>query len=381
MDDGFIKIIDNTDELLHEALKNGDTLATPKESQMLINMTGVSINSKPRKDGRYQGYVLDPESGKQYFYAYTREEVATKIKFYLQEAKTPKRKTKTKSSPTFGEYLDNWIKLYKEPKLKPKSLYSLHASLKPAQLAFDEKKLNTITSDDIQKLLLSISAERVRDLCRLNLNQVFTKALKQDIIKRNPCDAVEISRHKYHKKKGLTISEQNLFTEATKNSQYSLLYQMLLSTGIRIGEALALLKSDIDFEKHTVSITKNVVYIKSQRIEQNTTKSDAGNRVIPISKQLCDAIAEIDTQTIFPYSYNAVNHAIQKVAKETGLSVSAHILRHTYSDRLEEAGIPPKIKQYLLGHASLEITQNTYTDTQEDYVNAHADKIRNLFDT
>ncbi len=159
------------------------------------------------------------------------------------------------------------------------------------------------------------------------------------------------------------------------------MFVTLLSTGIRIGEALALRKSDIDFNNCTVSITKNVVYIKSQRIEQNTTKTDAGNRIIPISKQLCEAIAAVDTDLIFPFSYNAVNHAIQKVAKKTGIKVSAHILRHTYSDRLEEAGIPPKIKQYLLGHASLDMTQNTYTDTQSDYVNSHADKIRNVFDT
>ncbi len=200
--DGLIKIIDNTDELLHEALNNGDTLATPQESQMLVYMTGVSINTKPRKDGRYQGYILNAEdSGKKYFYGRTRDEVALKIKIYLKEVLTPKRKTKEKNTPTFGEYVDNWIKLYKEPKLKPKSLYSLNASLKPARLAFDGKKLHSISSDDIQKLLLSISAERVRDLCRLNLNQVFAKAVKQDIIKRNPCDAVEISKHKYRKKR------------------------------------------------------------------------------------------------------------------------------------------------------------------------------------
>ena len=31
------------DEFIHESLKNGDTLTTPQESQMLINLTGVSI--------------------------------------------------------------------------------------------------------------------------------------------------------------------------------------------------------------------------------------------------------------------------------------------------------------------------------------------------
>lgn len=79
-----LKIIDinDTDALLREALNNGGALATPKESQMMIQMSGVSINAKPRKDGRYQGYVLR-DGEKRYFYGRSREEVAGKIKQYL----------------------------------------------------------------------------------------------------------------------------------------------------------------------------------------------------------------------------------------------------------------------------------------------------------
>lgn len=81
-DDGFIKITDlGTDELIAQALKYSDTLATPKESQMLFYITGVSINSKPRKDGRYQGYILR-DGEKKYLYGKTPEEVAIKIKVY-----------------------------------------------------------------------------------------------------------------------------------------------------------------------------------------------------------------------------------------------------------------------------------------------------------
>ena len=67
---------------------------------------------------------------------------------------------------------------------------------------------------------------------------------------------------------------------------------------------------------------------------------------------------------------------MDRIAKKTGLNVTLHILRHTYATRLEEAGIAPKLKQYLLGHASLEMTQNTYTDIQTDYVYTLSDKIR-----
>ena len=59
--------------------------------------------------------------------------------------------------------------------------------------------------------------------------------------------------------------------------------------------------------------------------------------------------------------------------------MSLHVLRHTYATRLEEAGIPAKVKQYLMGHSSLDMTENVYTDTQKAYVERVSDKIRQIF--
>lgn len=366
------------DELMHEALKNGDTLTTPTESQMLINMTGISINAKPRRDGRYQGYVVKPNSEKQYFYGRSRDDVAAKIKNYLQEAKTPKRKVQKKYSPTFGEYFEKWMNLYKKPTLKPTSIQNINDSLKPALTKFSTCQIVKITSDDVQELLLSISSGSMRDRCKINLNQIFIKAVKSGIIKSNPCDAVEIKKHKYKHKVGLTPKQQEEFLSYTENSKYSLLYRLLLCSGIRIGEALALHKSDIDIENISISITKDVVFIKSERVEQ-TPKTEAAVRSIPISESICNELQAIQTDILFPYTYNAIRKAMAEIAKQLNIDVTAHILRHTYSNRLEEAGIPPKVKQYLMGHAKLDTTQNIYTDTQIHFVKAHENNIRKLF--
>lgn len=379
MDDGFIKIIDDKDELLVEVLKNGDTLTTPKESQMLIHITGVSINTKPRRDGRFQGYVTNDDGTKQYFYGRSYNEVAEKIKIHLQEANVKKKKEKKKNSPTFGEYTKNWIELYKKPNLKISSLTILNESLKPAINKFADQKINSITTDDLQNLLLSINAKRMRELCKTNLNQIFTKAFKSGIIKSNPCENVEIKNYQYNHRSGLTVEEQERFLNAISNSKYSLLFRLLLTSGIRIGEALALLKSDIDIKNYTISISKDVIFVKGKRIVQ-TPKTKAAIRTIPIPKELCEELLETRSELLFPYTYNSVRLALQRIAKQENIEVSAHILRHTYSVRLEEAGIPPKIKQYLLGHAKLDITQNTYTEAQDQYIKAHSDQVRNLFD-
>lgn len=346
---------------------------------MLINIDGVSINSKPRRDGRYQGYVSDSD-GKRYFYGRTREEVETKIGKYLKEVHTPKKKPHNKKLPTFGEFYNKWLELYKKPNLKPSSITNIVDTLKPALAVFVNVQIDKITTDNVQELLLSINAPSARTKCKVNLNQVFTKAQKSGLIKINPCENLEIKKPKEKHVEGLTPEQQRTFTKFTIGIKYSLLFRFMLATGVRVGEALALYKSDVDFTARTVSITKDVVFIGGQRIEQ-PPKTEAAVRTLPLSEELCRELQELPGKLLFPYTYNAVRLAIEKIEKKLGFKVTAHILRHTYSVRLEEAGIPPKVKQYLMGHAKLDTTQNKYTEAQKHYVDAHAESIRRLFDT
>lgn len=373
---------DDADYLIQYALTHGDALAAPTEVQMLINLKGVSISSKPRRDGRFQGCVMQSD-GKKYFYGATREEVAFKIKLFFKEERTgekQEKKKKQKYSPTFAEFADKWIETYKLPNLKPSSMTTVRYSLQPAYEAFGKKKLTAITVDDVQELLLSITATRKRDLCKLNLNQIFKKALVQRIIKYNPCDAVEIKKHKSTHKRAMTVDEQAIFLQEAKKTKYDLLFRFLLASGLRIGEALAL--TPADFCRDSVHVSKNVVFIRGKRIEQDTPKTEAGNRTVPISEAL---VAEIlatatgENAPLFADTYNAAKCAIDRIARSTGIHVTLHILRHTYATRLEEAGIPPKVKQYLMGHASLQMTQVVYTDIQQKYVETMSESIKNLF--
>jgi len=43
--------------------------------------------------------------------------------------------------------------------------------------------------------------------------------------------------------------------------------------------------------------------------------------------------------------------------------ITPHVLRHTYCTRLSEANVPPKVIQYLMGHANISV-QQIYTDIE-----------------
>lgn len=76
-----------------------NVLPAEKEQDMNLNIPGISINSRPRKDGRWQGQILH-DGARYYVYGKTREIVANKIKFYLQHG-LPRPK-KRKSTNVYG---------------------------------------------------------------------------------------------------------------------------------------------------------------------------------------------------------------------------------------------------------------------------------------
>ena len=189
--------------------------------------------------------------------------------------------------------------------------------------------------------------------------------------------ASNLKRYEPKKRNALTPEQQAAFLEATQNSVHHLLYRFLLATGLRIGEALALSPSDI--KNDTVTVNKDIVFINGKAIIQ-PPKSKAAFRTVPVPHDICEKLPK-SGERIFTANYNSIHLSIQRTAKKLGFQVSPHILRHTYATRLEEAGIPPKIKQYLMGHSSLRMTEDVYTDAQAPYIESLSDRVRGIFDT
>jgi len=354
--------------------KDGSFSAKTEEDMNI--MTGVSINSKPRADGRFQGYII--EDGKRsYVYGRTQDEVALKIKKYIKNG-IPKKKKKS-DSPTVREWAERWLELYKIPNLKPKSIESIRYSLRKIYPRFGDTPLGELKTMDLQEFFLSITQTRARDLALTVMTEMLEKARKQGVIAANPCEGVEIKKHVTQKKDALTPEQTETLLAAVKGTTIEGIFTLLLTGGFRIGELLALTSDDVDFKNNTVSINKDVVFVKGKRIVQ-TTKTQAGVRTIPLPQSSIDLLKGRKGQ-LFDMTYNAVRNGFRRLSEKTGIDVSAHKLRHTYATRLEEAGVPPKVKQYLLGHSDVDMTQNVYTDTQMHYVNRFIPQITGAFDT
>lgn len=99
------------------------------------------------------------------------------------------RLTEQKSAPTFREYVDSWLKLYKIDKLKPKTLKGYQDKLKIHLFpSLGNIPLSEITTESIQELLNAqkdYSHKSLQEVLTL-LRQILNSAVSDQIISRNP---------------------------------------------------------------------------------------------------------------------------------------------------------------------------------------------------
>ena len=77
---------------------------------------------------------------------------------------------------------------------------------------------------------------------------------------------------------------------------------LILETGLRAGEALALEWNDIDEEKRTLRVNKNMVRVDGKNIVQRTTKTENGKRTIYLNCKAKEAIRHLKMQQIIGWA-------------------------------------------------------------------------------
>ena len=189
------------------------------------------------------------------------------------------------------------------------------------------------------------------------------------------------------KVKALTVDEQAQFTNylITKDSIYKNLFILLLNTGIRIGEALALQIFDVDFKNNCLYITKTITQDKSGKaIIGETTKTANGERKILLTEItrpiLENAIAKqipnennliFTTQTGKIYAESTINGGLKRILKNLNINtenISTHSLRHTFITRSNEAGVDAVETKTNVGHSNIHMTQDIYNENQDPYL-------------
>lgn len=148
------------------------------------------------------------------------------------------------------------------------------------------------------------------------------------------------------------------------------LSRFMLATGVRVGEALAVCCSDVDLEAGTVSVDFTVVRVKGKGLVRKSTKTQYGERTLPLPSWAVAMLRERSGQAdspVFPDSLGGFRDPSNtlRVLRETRGSegfawVTSHVFRKTAATILDDAGLSARLIADQLGHSRPSMTQDVY---------------------
>jgi integrase len=293
-------------------------------------------------------------------------------------------------------------------------------------------KLQAVRPEHIQRILNKMKREgyssgyisSVRQL----MNMIFRQAYMNGILVSNPVEKTILPKAEEKednpRRRALTEREQKTFLEcvAKRKPFYADLFYVGFSTGMRVGEISALEWSDIDFDKMEIHVNGTMIKVKGKDYYKGATKTEKSRRTVPMLPEIAKRlkrhkieqeklhmmlgdkwepvkglenlvfttmfgrpIADMYVGDYINSTVNAINRNEQKKAMEEHRKPEVmetfcpHAMRHTFATRALERGIPPKVVQSYLGHATIDMTMNIYTHVTEELEREEIKKIANQF--
>lgn len=323
------------------------------------------------------------------------------------------------SEAQFKDAFMDWLRLYKSPPTRKPSTYASYLDIYHTHFApaFDEMLLYQISPDVIQEYYQKkqlngarmdgrnggLSPKTLRNH-HMILKDFFTYAQSKYKLPCNPTLSTTRPEVVAKEMRVLSPSEMQIFMEEVMKETQRIAILTDLFVGFRVGELLALEIADLDLERQTLRINKNLIRVRTEALSldnpnirilnydpkkkthlivQSTPKTKTSNREIAISDGLCELlIRHLYTLAhsswpnpdnllfpsragthIDPKSFEIRLNAISKRCEIK--KVNPHALRHTLATRLVEERTPLNIVQGILGHSSIETTRK-YLHKSED---------------
>ena len=236
--------------------------------------------------------------------------------------------------------------------------------------------------DLIEKRGLSVSSASNVNVV---LGMILDLAIKDGALRTNPCTgAMKELQRKYadtvKEVKALTSTEQALFEDfISKPGIFHCLepiITVMLYTGMRVGEVVALKHSDFDGMSVRVQRSETRYRLPSGRYEyvvQDHPKTDAGFRTIIIPDSYkwvvdklkrCNPFGEwlfVKRDKKTRITTNTIRTRVRGICKELDIPVrSSHKIRKTYGTILLDNNIDSKLIQSQMGHTNIQVTENYY---------------------
>lgn len=361
-----------------------------------------------RSDGRWMGEVSlergsDGKQRRRYVYGRTRAEVAAKLDRLLSDVRDGVMPAP--ASLTVGRWLDTWLTTYAAPTIRASTWRQyegmIRVHLKPA---IGGVPLTRLQGAQVQQLLNAKGttlAPRTVEIMHTVLHMALDQAVRDNLIPRNVADHSRKPKKSKPNIRVLTNDEMQRLLAAAAECRLGIAFVIMLGTGLRRGELVALHWDDVDLKGRTLRVTGTANRVRipgtsRTRLVIQEPKTAASRRRIPLPPSTAAALAQwhirqngerllagsawentglvVTTESGGMQDPQNINRQLNKLATRVDIPhVTVHALRHTYATRLLESGVAPKIVQELLGHTTIMLTLDIYTHVMPELKHAAAD--------
>ena len=302
---------------------------------------------------------------------------------------------------TVAQFLGEWLQDYVELNCSPRTKASYEMIIRRHLIP----ELGSIPLSQLEPRHLQASYSRQRErgrvdgkgqlspqtvrYCHSLLAEALGYAVKMGLLSRNVAQATEAPRADHKVMPTLAPEDVPRFLEAAQETPYYTLFYLLLHTGLRRGEALALRWKNVDLGLASLGVSAYLSVVEAAYKLNGTyvikePKTSHSRRQIALPPSLGVVLRQhkagqeaqrallgkplTDNDFVFahpdgsPLDPSTVSHAFNKVMRKAGLPhIRLHDLRHTHASLLLQAGVHPKIVQERLGHSSIRVTLDTYS--------------------
>jgi integrase len=215
------------------------------------------------------------------------------------------------------------------------------------------------------------------------LHLALKQAMHWGIIGRNPSELVTPPRPRTREMTALNRSQLQRLLDVTAGSRWHVLWVLLGTTGLRLGEALGLKWDDVDLAERRLVVRRTLQRYPGRGLVFAPPKTEKSRRTIHLSEAARQSLlrhcqSEPDRRAraedwmksglVFtslrggPVESGEINRALTRALQAAGLPhIRVHDLRHTVASILLERAVHPKIVQELLGHSTIRLTLDTYS--------------------
>lgn len=354
-------------------------------------------NPRQRTDGRWQVHVRHTDehgtSKRSTVYGKTAQEArdkASQVRSRLEDG-LPTRDRKATVEAFALEWIDSALAA-SDRKATTKTMYAGVARVhivgsRLGRMALDKLRPMHVEAWIVELRAKGLSESTVRSAYTI-LRAVLDTAVRDGALARNPAAAVKRPRVTSTEAAFLTPVQVRTLLDAAKGSRYAPVFELLVNTGCRRGEALALQWTDVDFDRSVMRIRGTLARVDGALTvtEPKTAKSKRSVHLSPTTERILRQVRTVQredrlkagsqwvqmgyvftTETGQPCDPRNALRALTTAAKTAGLPrVGLRTLRHSAATAMLTAGVPLKVVSDILGHASIAITGDVYGHVSPD---------------